>query len=114
MRTIKQVNEEIKEIENRLNTEELKKSVSTKLRKRITHLRKCKMYIETNPSTQYMNDEIKKIETKISLRLACFILEGVDAMPKSLVNKLKREFEKEYDIPKLREQVKTIRYILSE
>ena len=114
MRTIKQVNEEIKEIENRLNTEELKKAVSTKLRKRILLLRQCAMYIETNPSPQYMKDEIKKIETKISLRLENFTLEGVGAMPKSLANKLRREFEKEYDIPKLRQQVKTIRYILSE
>lgn len=112
MRTIKQVNEEIKEIEHRLKTEELKKSVSTKLRKRIQYLKHCVMYIETNPSPQYMKDEIKKVETKVNLRMAQFVLEGVEAMPKSVVSKLKREHEKKYEIPKLKEQIKTLKYIL--
>lgn len=112
MRTIKQVNEEIKEIEHRLKTEELKKSVSTKFRKRIQYLKHCVMYIETNPSPQYMKDEIKKVETKVNLRMAQFVLEGVEAMPKSVVSKLKREHEKKYEIPKLKEQIRTLKYIL--
>jgi len=112
MRTIKQVEEEVKEIEHRLKTEELKKSVSTKLRKKIQYLRHCIMYIETSPSPAYMKEEIKKVETKIGLRMAQFVLEGVEAMPKSVVSKLKREHEKKYEVPKLREQIKTLRYIL--
>lgn len=112
MRTVKQVKDEIKEIEHRLQTEELKKAVNTKLRKRIQYLRHCIMYIETNPSPQFIKDEIKKVETKIDLRMNQFVLDGIEQMPKSVVAKLRREHEKMYEIPKLKEQVKTMKYIL--
>lgn len=89
-----------------------KKSEETKLRKRIPFLRLCIMYIEENPDHQYLRQEISKIETKITLRMNQFVLDDYKEVDKKTVNKLKKDHEKKYEIPHLREQVRTLRFLL--
>lgn len=112
MKTIPQIKKEIEEISNTLKTQELKKPEERKLRKKIPYLRTCILYLETTPSPSFLKQEIERIENKITLRMSGFVLEGVDQMPKSFALKARKNYEKQYDVPKLREQVRTMRFLL--
>ena len=112
MKTIADIQREIADIKHEIENTEMKKAAETKLRKRIAYLRTCVLYLETNPSPSFLKAEIEKVENKISLRMVGFSLDGSLGMTKSFVLKLKKAYEKQYDVPKLREQVKTMRFLL--
>lgn len=116
MKDIPSINQEINDITFRLtkSTEELKKGEENKLRKRIPFLKHCIMYLESGPNPQFLKAEISKVETKINLRMGQFPLDQYqsDGVDKKTVSRLRREHEKKYEIPKLREQVRTLRYLL--
>lgn len=112
MKTIADIQKEIADIKYEIENTEMKKAAETKLRKRIAYLRTCVLYLETNPSPSFLKSEIEKVENKISLRMVNFSLDGSLGMTKSFVLKMKKSYEAQFDIPKLREQVKTMRYLL--
>lgn len=112
MKTIADIQREIADIKHEIENTEMKKAAETKLRKRIAYLRTCVLYLETNPSPSFLKDEIEKLETKISLRMINFSIADADIKPKTVLSKIKKEYEKQFDIPKLRDQIKTIRYLL--
>lgn len=111
MKTVRQLQNELSDLKVKIEQEDDKKK-EKKLRKKIPYLNTCIMYLESNPDELFIKQEIEKVETKINLRMQQFILDDIENKPKSLVSKLKRQHEKQYDIPKLREQVRTLRYLL--
>lgn len=119
MKTKVDINLELNEVVNTLEADKLKKSAdrmkksaATKLRKKIPFFKMCIMYVESNPSEQFVKKEIDRVETKINLRMAQFVLDEYKELDKKTVAKLKREHEKKYEIPHLREQVRTLRFLL--
>lgn len=119
MKTINQIKSDLIEVVNTLQEDKqkkvedrMKKSAATKLRKKIPFLKTCIMYVESGPSEQFVKKEIERIETKINLRMGLFILDDYKEVDKKTVSKFKREHEKKYEIPHLREQVRTLRFLL--
>lgn len=120
MKTVQEVNEEINEISLTLQAERGRKSEDklfkpaeiSRMKKRIAWLKEIKMYLDTQPTAAFIKKECERLENSISLRMMYFVLDGAEALPKTTITKLKRDYEKRHDIPKLRQQVKTMRFIL--
>jgi hypothetical protein len=112
MKTIADIQREIADIKHEIENTEMKKAAENKLRKRIAYLRTCVLYLETNPSPSFLKEEITKLETKITLRMANFSITDAEAKPKTYLGKIKKAYEKQFDVPKLREQIKTMRFLL--
>jgi uncharacterized membrane protein YheB (UPF0754 family) len=113
MKTIKQLQKEIDEIVTRLQKEELKKNVQTKLRKQIQFLRFCIKYIETQPAKDFLVTELSSIEKKITLRMNAFDESKYSNIARSEVSKIRKEYEKMHEIPKLKTRIKTIKFLLA-
>lgn len=114
MKTVKELKEEIVSIKHSLENDKMKKAAQTRMRKRLPFLKLCIMYLESNPDHKYMRAEIEKVETKINLRMIQFPLDQyqTDGVDKKTVNRLKKAHEKKYEVPHLREQVRTLRFLL--
>lgn len=112
MKTIPELQKELKDVEYSIQNDEMKPAAERKLRKRIPFLRTCIKYIETNPSQSFMKSEIEKVENKINLRMGQFCLDDYQDLDKKTVNKLRKQHEKKYEVPHLREQVRTLRFLL--
>ncbi len=112
MKTTSELHQEIKDIEYSIRHEEMKPAVEKRLRKRIPFLKTCIAYVETNPSQTFMKSEVEKVENKIRLRMAQFSLDDYQELDKKTVTKLRKEHEKKYEIPHLREQLKTLKFLL--
>jgi hypothetical protein len=115
MKTIKELQQELKDAEYAIHHDkELKPSAIKKLRKRVPFLRTCIKYIESGPSAIFMKQEIEKVENKINLRMVQFPLDDYQSqnLDKKTVSRLKKEHENKYEIPHLREQVRTLRFLL--
>ena len=95
-------------------TKEYKKSSSkeataNRLKKKIQFLNLCKKYIESSPSSEFIDKEILRLENRINLLSADFVEpENVD---KKTLAKLKSAYGSEMGIPKLRVQLRTLRYL---
>lgn len=112
MRTIKEMKQEIEEIKHRIGHEEMKKAIEGRLRKRIQFLNTCILYMETNPDQEFVSAQIKMVEGKINRRMEGFNEDDYKEWAKKDVAKVRKAYEKEYDIPKLRSQVSAMRFIL--
>lgn len=114
MKTVKELTEEIADIKYKIQNEEMRPSAEKRLRKRIPFLNTCIAYIETNPSRDFIKKQLGDCENKINLRMNQFPLDEYQSngLTKPTVLKLKREHEKKYEIPHLREQVKALRFLL--
>lgn len=112
MKTTKDVIKEIAEIKEVVTTQSLKPSVSAALVNRIPILNECLMYLETNPSEEFVASEIERIEKKINNRMLDFALPE-DKVSKKEYSTLRTAHENKHEIPRLRTQVKMLRYLLN-
>lgn len=112
MKQIKDVKSEISDIKHKieagvLDTEE------KRLRKKIPFLRKCILYLETEPREEFLKSEIDRICEMINTRIEMFKEpHNADKLSKKDLSKLKKAHEKEWEVPKLRMQLKTLNYLL--
>lgn len=125
MKTIQQIQSEIDKLTSRRDeivsltySEELHvarkanrdlKSMS----KRVTYLRVCKNYLLGNPSKEFIESEKERISNQISVindRVREVDFEDMDDKEKK---KKKSELQKEYNLKHLKEQYKTIWFILN-
>lgn len=113
MKTIKEMKVEIADIIHRIKNEVMKKGIESRLRKRIQFLHTCILYIETNPDKEYIAAQIKMVETKIELRMRGFDESQFKDWSKRDFSKMKKIYEKEYDIPKLKTQVSAMKFLIS-
>ncbi len=113
MITVQDIKREINEITDRVRLEtDMRKSEKTKLKKRVGLLRKCILYLETNPTDDFLKKEIDRLENRISLIMALCPLGEPKAVAGSVIKKMKIEYEKNHDIPKFREQVRVMRFLI--
>ena len=112
MRTVNNLQAEIREVYSTIeNGKDLKPSEFKKLRKRFTWLRTCVMYLETLPNETSLRRQIEVVESKINLRMLAQP-EIPDNITRPQVTKMKREYEKSSGVTLLREQARTLRYLL--
>jgi hypothetical protein len=113
MITIKMLKAEIEKIKHQIENEEMKPAAETRLRNRIKFLNQCILYIETNPPEHFVKSEIVRLDKFISTKLNAFPAERYKDLCNKDFNKMKKEHEKMFDIPKLRIQLKTLKFLLA-
>jgi hypothetical protein len=115
MKDIKTLLLEIREIENMSSVDksELKPAALNRLKKKLELLKHLVKYLETSPSVEFIKSEIQRIEIVISAKMLEFPESDYGRLSKKDVAKLRKEHEKQYGIPKLRNQLKTLRFLLS-
>jgi hypothetical protein len=116
MKTIKEINEDLSAIVARIKNkdkEELKPAIEKRLRKRITFLNTCIMYLEHEPTSAFIKSEIEKVRAKIDRRMGLFIFDEV-MVDKKTVAKMRKAHEKQYEVPHLRDQLYALRFLLKD
>lgn len=117
MKTINDVKKEIGVIENLPKVEilEMKPVVWRRLKKKLELLRILVIYLETNPTEQFVLSEMKRLEKLISAKMKEFakdelVEKGVSAKE---ITKLKNKHEAKYDLKKMRTHVRTLRLLIA-
>lgn len=113
MITINDVNEELKKLydPNIAYNQNIKKGKQRKeFQKRAVFLKNIKLYLERSPTSSFIKSEIERIENRIELLMNQFFAIHIAYNPS--MSPLRRKYEKENDIPKLKMQLKTLRFIL--
>jgi len=115
MLTVANVNNEIQEVTDSVkksHEQKDKKELAAfkKAQKRVKYLRLIRTYLETSPSSEFVKSEIYRLETLITAIMARFSMESIkDEYSKKLA---KKKHEKDNEIPKYREQIRNLRFIL--
>lgn len=107
MRTLAEVNEELSKLleTNRADT---KRTVLSRILKRIEFLKLIKNYLTESPTEEFITKEIQRIEDRINALIALFNPKAYKE-PKTAMQK----FERDNGIPKLRDQLRALRFILN-
>lgn len=107
MKTLAEVNRAIDELlaTDRAKT---KRTVLSKILKRLEFLNLMKDYLTTNPTEEFVTKEINRIENRINALMALFDPTAYKE-PKIAMHK----FERDNGIPHLREQLRALRFILN-
>lgn len=112
MKTKKNVQNEINEIVEMLTTQELKPKVAGALKKRLPVLKECLMYLETNPTDEFVAKELERLDYLINKCMGRFVIpEG--KIPAKEWSELRKEHENQYGIPSMRKQARILRYLLN-
>lgn len=118
MKTIDQLKRRRSEIEgmSREQVKALSKRETSKLEKEMTNLIYCIQYLETSPRQEFVESELIRVEKEIA-RIA------TDEYYKQWINGNKdrhaslkdprKAYENEMELPKLKQQLKTLKFILS-
>lgn len=114
MKTIRELRQEMNELNTRITVNTgMKTREKNACIKQIMLLRTMIRYLETYPTEAYLQQAIDQVEQKITNRMLGFEPPArADQQPKSFLSNLKTAWEKANDIPHLREQVRTLRYLL--
>lgn len=106
MKTLLDVKSDIAALTESLPTLKKKKQESAK--KKILFLNQILLYLESMPDDGFVKNEIIRLENRINA-----ILNQFDPTLYKDPKPAKMKYEKDMKIPRLREQVRTLRYILN-
>ena len=118
MKTVKDVQKEISDLSAEiklLDKEKDKKSIALRkiLRARLPQLKQYVLYLETNPTKEYCEKEVARISNRINEILKQYVPpQEPERFTKSQLTAMKKAFEKNWDIPKIKKQLMAISYIL--
>jgi hypothetical protein len=112
MKTLKQINEEIREVEMKLK-DSTGRSKTRKYSREIVRLRQLRIYLEFSPSQTYLE------QTRDALARNILILSGrynawISTRNASNYKNPKTAFMTEMGIPGMRNQLSTLRYLLDQ
>jgi hypothetical protein len=108
MRSVEQIISVIEQLKES-DFDEMKPAKKKAVFNRINFLITCQRYLESKPSEDFLRKEESRLSRRIDL-----IDKGLHAYCQSSVSKsAKRDYEKENGIPTLKEQLKTIKYLLN-
>lgn len=115
MKTIQTLKSEMEEVMSEMKHEkevDTKESINRykKLNKRLCHLKICLLYIESDPSIDFVKKEKDRVTNRINLFMDKYVTP--EGWGSSMKSKHKRDYEKEMGIPKLRKQLSTLHFIL--
>lgn len=114
MRTLLEVKTEIAEILS-MAEHEADSKIRSRYRKRLAYLAIIKNYLTDIPSVDYVRYELKKLNHLLSVvtnRWLEWLAEQQAEIPKITLSEAKKKFDKEYDIPKMKLQIRALKYIL--
>jgi hypothetical protein len=83
----------------------------TKIKSRIKYLKPLIIYLETNPTKDFCLSELNKAESKYHVSSLGFEIR--EDLPKSVLSKLKKEYDKHKGIDNLKKQIQNLKFILS-
>lgn len=86
------------------------KRLYKKLKKRLDYLNVCLMYVESEPSSEYLKKEYDRITNRINLLVDAYVQPSYGTMSER--KKDKRDYEKKMELPKLRSQLMTVNFIM--
>jgi len=112
MKKIVEIKNEISDIKHKIEEEGVLQSQEKRLRKKVPLLRKCILYLETEPSEDFCKSEVDRICKAINKRMELFAPINEEKLTKKDLAKARKDHEKEWDIPKMRMQLKTLNYLL--
>lgn len=112
--TVTQCDEKIKELATKLlDPNELSKREANAIAQSIQAYKTCKSFLATNPSAQYINTEINRLEGFINQKLEVFdSMYDKQKTPQPIYKKLRDAYEKKWRIPHQREQIHWMRLML--
>jgi hypothetical protein len=112
MKTLEEINQDIRNVELEMMDGTTPKRRYKTLETKLKLLRQIKMYLETNPSEEFIELEINRINTYISSKQSQFEYWKKNVCPQHVdTNKRKALFEREVGIPHLKKQLKTLKYL---
>jgi hypothetical protein len=109
MITIKEVEDEMLDLQE-TDTESMKKQEINRLRKRMLFLRSIRTYLETKPTDYFVISELAKTKKLITALLGRFSHGKITNS--NIITAMKKNYEKENGIPKMRDHVRALQYLL--
>lgn len=85
-----------------------------RLKLRLPLLRVCKMYVETNPSEEFIKKEIGRLTNRIDAFMKTYVPLDETRFTLAVLKKHKKDFEKEMDMPKLKKQISALKFIIKD
>jgi hypothetical protein len=122
MKTIEKITEEISSLSKRIESNKRLGVKPSSLRGQIAELQNLKLhkvYLETNPSEQYLRKESLRIGQLLNTLDERFIQVCKERfrdqeIPNSILSQMKAEHNKQYDTHKLKLQLKSLEYLLED
>ncbi len=116
MKTIEQVNLEIKDLENQVIAKEANsEKKASRLRNKITEKRFAILYLEQSPSDEFLKSERKKIEDKINtINEACAAHMETSDERNDIKELFCEKIKEQNDLKKLKKQFSTLNYLILE
>jgi len=115
MKSSIEIKNEMTSLQADLCTKGLKKMEVSKIKKRYEFLKICKMYIESNPTHEFLHKEKDRLQNKINLINAGYKPDQklIDRGFKKEEQKEHKDYNKIMGIAKFKEQLKGIQYLIS-
>lgn len=88
------------------------KKVFTKVNKRLLYYRMVRSYLQTNPKKEFIQNEYDRVTNRMSM-IGLNFSHDLLSQNADVIKKKRAEYEKEQGVPKLREQQKCLKFILS-
>jgi hypothetical protein len=82
-------------------------------KKRVDFLRVCMYYVQSNPKQEFLESEKDRLNNRINMFMQNYEPLDAERFSKKQCTAHKKKFEKEMDIPKLKQQLLTINFILN-
>ena len=121
MLTVNDVSQEIKNLLFEINTQPRSSDPKIKRQqvkfkkateKRIKYLNTIKLYLETNPSSEFLKSEVYRLKTALAVYETRFSQSIIPSEITQSVKLRRKLYEKENSVPKLKTQLKNLQFIL--
>lgn len=106
MRSLLDINTEIITLSEEIKEGGLKQVQVSRRKNRIEFLKHVKLYLESDPKEQFIDLEIDRLQNKIAVLSNRFNRDDYKDPTTAF-----KKYEKDFDIPKMRTQLRTLRYI---
>lgn len=106
MKSLIEVNDEINKLLE-TNPRDTKKSQLSRILKRLEFLKLIKNYLTESPTEEFIKKEIGRVENRINALMALFNAAAYKEPKKAM-----EKFERENGVPRLRDQLRALRFIL--
>lgn len=115
MKTTKELKSEMKEVLEAMEFQKKKddkKSANAikRLKAKLDYLKMCLLYIESNPSVEFIIKEKERLTNRINAFMELYKVP--EDWGKTMKSNHRKAYEKDMGIPKLRKQLSTIHFIL--
>lgn len=116
MKSIKQIEQDMDAIQTAISTGlDLKKIHITRMKKKYAFLKVCKMYLQTTPTRDFLDKEKERLSTRVNLINAGYVPDKrlIQANMRKEEQAEHRDYNKIMGLPKIKEQLKSIIFLLS-